>query len=76
MSLAHQLITAQLNRTCKGATVSAAVGSAILQANVLIGSADLMSLQKDSSTCNSTTSGLIDTLTRFNEGQAGPQHCQ
>jgi|GEM_PF-4599607 len=72
ISLAHQLITAKLN-AARGTSVPGEVASAISQADTLIGN---LVVGVDS-VSTSSTSNLVEILTRYNEGRisGGPRHC-
>jgi hypothetical protein len=75
LSLAHQLITAQLN-IFYGAQATPDVALAIVQANALIGSLLIPPVGTDSlpTSTTSTVEGILDT---FNNGNSagGPPHC-
>ena len=72
LALAHQVITAQLNK-CNGAASTPEVDQAISDANALI---TLYGLNTAPSTTDKAIAGtLTDTLTDFNEGTTGPGHC-
>ena len=72
ISLAHQLITAKLN----GATSSTpGIGQAIADADALIGSLVVPPVGAGY-LAPSSTSSLIGTLDNWNNGVAGPGHCE
>jgi hypothetical protein len=72
IALAHQLIAAKLNLAA-GAS-SAALGSAIADADALIGGLVVPPVG-GGSLPTSQTSTLTDKLDSFNSGQIGPGHC-
>ena len=73
ISLAHQLITAELN-IFYGAMPPAQVSTAIVEANQLIGSRVIPPLGTGFLS-PSTTSALETILDNFNNGLSGPPHC-
>jgi len=75
LSLAHQLITAELN-IYYGAQVTPAVAQAILQAQTLIGN-NVVPPKGTSTLSTSSTSSLESILDTFNNGNSvgGPSHC-
>ncbi|WP_247235073.1 hypothetical protein [Telluribacter sp. SYSU D00476] len=70
ISLAHQLIAAKLN-IANGANPTA-ITKCMSDADKLIGSKNIL---KDK-VSPSTTSSLVETLTKYNEGKIGPGHCK
>jgi len=72
-SLAHQLIAAKLN-IANGASTTAAVDNAIVNADALIGN-KVVPPVGSGSLPPSSTSALTSTLTSYNEGAIGPGHC-
>lgn len=72
VSLAHQLIAAKLN-VANGAS-DADIAMTIEAADALIGSLEIPPIG-DGSLRPNQTSGLVDTLASFNEGDIGPGHC-
>jgi hypothetical protein len=73
ISLAHQLIAAQLN-ICNGACAPPAVTDAIAAANALIDGLVIPPVGSGF-LAPADTSDLTSTLTDFNEGTIGPGHC-
>jgi len=73
ISLAHQLIAAKLN-IANGASTTAAVDNAIINADALIGN-KVVPPVGSGSLPPSSTSVLTNTLTSYNEGAIGPGHC-
>jgi hypothetical protein len=72
LALAHQVIAAQLNK-CSGASSTAAVDQAIVDANNLIA---IYGLNTAPSAADKILAGaLTTTLTDYNEGTTGPGHC-
>jgi hypothetical protein len=71
ISLAHQLIAAKLN-VAKGADPTA-ISAAIAQADLLIGSKNVLS---GGYIHPSQTSALNDKLDEYNRGVIGPGHCK
>jgi hypothetical protein len=74
IALAHQLIAAKLN-IANGASTTAAVDNAIINADALIGNKVIPPVGTGSLP-PSSTAALITTLTDYNEGATGPGHCQ
>ena len=72
ITLAHQLIAAKLN-VADGADPSAG-SAAIAAADALIGARVVPPVGSGSLT-PAAVSSLVDTLTRYNEGDIGPGHC-
>jgi hypothetical protein len=73
IALAHQEISAKLN-IANGAPAPAVVTNAIAAADALIGGL-IVPPVGSGSLPNSSTGGLITTLTSYNEGAIGPGHC-
>lgn len=73
VSLAHQLIATKLN-IAMGASVPAAVSTAIAQADALIGGLVVPPVG-GGSLAPSLTSSLTETLDEYNNGELGPDHC-
>jgi hypothetical protein len=73
IALAHQLIAAKLN-IASGASVPAAVLTAIASADALIGSQVIPPVGVGFLS-PAATSGLTGTLADYNEGATGPGHC-
>lgn len=71
--LAHQLIAAKLN-IANGASANP-VADTIVAADQLIGSLVIPPIQFAGSLAPSAVSGLVDQLTRYNEGKLGVPHC-
>ena len=70
--LARQLIPAKLN-VANGAS-DADVSSSIMAADMMIGNLVVPPIGTGSLR-TSQTSGLVDTLSAYNEGDIGPGHC-
>ena len=73
ISLAHQLIAAELN-IAQGADACSGVSSAIASANTLIGT-KVVPPVGGGSLSSSSTSSLTHTLDQFNNGLLGVDHC-
>ncbi len=73
VSLAHQLIAAELN-IAAGASAPSSVTTAIAQANALIGSLIIPPIGSGYLS-PASTSALTDILDQFNSGTIGPGHC-
>jgi hypothetical protein len=73
IALAHQLIAAKLN--IANGSSSSTISSTLAAADALIGGLVVPPVGTGSLS-TSATSGLIDKLTKYNEGLLGPGHCE